>query len=149
MYAFKNILVVLVIASAFAARADVLMSWGDGEQGTEWDWYPDENQLTILRGDGNDYKFWFHDGSEVSGTGVIDNITVDPNAVVDFTLILMTPAGDPGALEHRRPALRRRHVDRDGRQDCRGLQRIRQSDSHRPNGWLVGSRRQGRECHDR
>jgi len=91
MYASKNILIVLFSVSTGLAHADVLVKWGDGSQGTEWNWSPDYNTLTILRGDGNDYKFWFHDGSEVPGTGVIDNISVDPNAAGDFTLTIGYP----------------------------------------------------------
>jgi hypothetical protein len=71
----------------------VLESWGDGTAGTEFSWYPNENRLVILDGNGNDYKFWVHDGSEEPNTGVIDNITVyDPNDNIgDFSLLIGYP----------------------------------------------------------
>lgn len=94
----RTIAHVAILMLCATTYGDAIESWGDGTLGTEFTWSVENRILTILRGDGNDYKFWFHDGSEVPGTGVIDNITVDPNAVGDFTLTLLTPAGCPGAL---------------------------------------------------
>ncbi|MFQ5806662.1 MAG: hypothetical protein ACE5I3_09450 [Phycisphaerae bacterium] len=99
MYASKSIVLVLTLGCVLSANADVLESWGDGSQGTDWDWIPQENTLTILRGNGNDYRFWVHDGSEDPGTGVIDNITVDIDATGDFSILIEHPDGYAGALD--------------------------------------------------
>ncbi len=98
MNTYKSILLVVLLACGTAAHADVLMSWGDGELGTDYDWFLD-NTLVILRGDGNDYKFWVHDGSGTPGTGVINNITVDPSATGDFSILIEHETGAPGALD--------------------------------------------------
>lgn len=95
----KALSVISVVSCIALASADVLVSWGDGAEPDDYDWYPDQNRLIIYHGNSLNYKFWFHDGSGVPGTGVIDNITVDPNAVGDFTLTLETPTGGPGALD--------------------------------------------------
>jgi hypothetical protein len=87
----KTISAIALMSCIAVASADVLVSWGDGVQEVDYDWLPDLNVLTIYHGNGLDYKFWFHDGSEEPGTGVIDNITVDPNAVGDFSLLIAYP----------------------------------------------------------
>lgn len=57
MYASKYIVSLCLIGCVAGAHADVLESWGDGTVGTEFSWYPNENRLVILDGNGNDYKF--------------------------------------------------------------------------------------------
>jgi len=99
MYASKCILSVFLVGCAVGANGDVLVSWGEGTQEVDFDWIPELNRLTIFHGNGLNYKFWVHDGSEIPGTGVIDNITVDPNAVGDFTLLIQEEYGGPGALD--------------------------------------------------
>jgi|GEM_PF-2525326 len=94
MYASKIVMLAVTVVCVFNANADTLETWGDGSQGTDWNWIPAQNRLIILQGDGNDYKFWFHDGGDDPSTGVIDNITVDPNAAGDFSLTIGYPA-DP------------------------------------------------------
>jgi len=98
MYASKCIVSAFLVACVAATNADVLESWGDGASGTDFSWYPNENRLVVLHGNGLNYKFWFHDGSGEPGTGVIDNITVDPSATGDFTLLIQHPDGYAGAL---------------------------------------------------
>ena len=89
----------LLIGGVSTASADVLESWGAGTLGTDYDWFPIDNQLVILHGSGNDYKFWVHDGTGTPGTGVINNITVDPNATGDFSIQIEHPSGAAGALD--------------------------------------------------
>jgi len=106
MYASKSIVLVLTFACVVCANADDLESWGDGSQGTEWDWIPQESRLTILRGDGNEYRFWVHDGTLTPGTGTIDNIVVNGDATGDFTLLIKHPDGHAGALDWEQGDLR-------------------------------------------
>jgi hypothetical protein len=94
----KSMLLVVLLAFGSAAHADVLMSWGDGTLGTDYDWFLD-NTLVILRGNGNNYKFWVHDGSGEPGTGVINNITVHQDATGDFSILIEHPEGYAGALD--------------------------------------------------
>jgi hypothetical protein len=81
------------------ASADVLESWGDGVWGTDFTWSEAEGRITIWHGNGLDYKFWVHDGSEVPGTGVINNITVHQDATGDFSILIEHPEGYAGALD--------------------------------------------------
>lgn len=119
MYSFKSILCAFTLACVFCAHADDLEPWGDGSQGTEWSWNFEENTLTILRGNNNDYRFWVHDGGGDPNTGVINNITVyDPNDNIgDFSLLIGYPLdpndpnsavdpNKPGALHVRAGDLR-------------------------------------------
>ena len=94
MYASKCILSVFLVACVVGANADVLESWGEGTPGTDFTWFPDENSLIIHHGNGLNYKFWVHDGSEEPGTGLIDNITVHQDATGDFSLLIGYPV-DP------------------------------------------------------
>lgn len=98
MYASKCIVSVFLVGCAVGASADVLESWGDGTHGTDFTWFLDENRLIIHHGNDLNYRFWVHDGTLTPGTGVINNITVDPNATGDFTILIEHPDGYAGAL---------------------------------------------------
>jgi hypothetical protein len=68
--------------------------------GTDYDITQPSGVITIIRGDGNTYKF-YSETSEGSGVpGVINNITVDPNASGNFTLLIDHPTGGERGAEH-------------------------------------------------
>jgi hypothetical protein len=82
--------------------ADWITSWGNGTNGTEFLIVQGDPSITILKGDGNVYKF-FSETSNGSGVpGVINNITVDSGASGNFTIWIQddsTPNGAPGASD--------------------------------------------------
>lgn len=90
---------IAVVLCVSLVSADELVSCGDGTQGTEFDWQQETNILTILHGNGNEYKFWVHDGTEEPGTGVINNITVHKDATGDFSILIEHRDGYAGALD--------------------------------------------------
>jgi len=94
MNASKLIMLLLLIGYTAGASADDLETWGDGVQYIDYLWYPTQRELVIINGDNLNYKFWVHDGGDDPSTGVIDSITVDPNAAGDFSLTIGYPA-DP------------------------------------------------------
>jgi hypothetical protein len=89
------------LGSAFSS-ADFITSWGAGTQGQEYDISQIAQTITILKGDGNVYKF-FSETSNGSGVpGVINNVTVDSGASGNFTIWIQddsTPNGAPGASD--------------------------------------------------
>jgi hypothetical protein len=90
-----------------SAIAQTIVPWGDGAPGTDFIINDPAASITILRGLGQNYKFWAHDGSGTPGTGSINNITIAPGATGDFTLLIDHPtAGQPGALNWRAGDLR-------------------------------------------
>ncbi len=95
----RAIAICMTILFSVQVYGDVIVSWGDGRPGVDYVWAPGLNELTIYHGNGLNYKFWVHDGSEEPGTGVIDNITVHQDATGDFTLLIREEYGGPGALD--------------------------------------------------
>ena len=69
MYVSKCIVSALLIGCVAGVSADVLESWGDGIPNVDFLWSPTQRELVIINANGNEYKFWVHDGSEEPGTG--------------------------------------------------------------------------------
>ena len=89
-------------SAALMLRADVITSWGDGDLGTDFSINQGAGEITILKGEANTYKFYSETVQFNGIPGVINNITVDPNASGDFSLLIDHPdAGKAGAENFR------------------------------------------------
>lgn len=100
---FVTIIGAFVMAAS--AQADWISSWG---QGTSNPPNPDfaidqfAGTITILRGNGNAYKFYSETSLGSGSPGSINNITIDPGATGNCTLLIDSPnTGQAGALNWR------------------------------------------------
>jgi hypothetical protein len=90
------------------AHANWITSWGDGDPADEWSIDQDQGTILILKGDGNDYKFYAETFQNSGVEGVINNITVAVGATGDFTLtIANSDPTKPGASHWQAANLRR------------------------------------------
>ena len=87
----------LVIGLSGSVLADnLIVSWGDGTlENDDFRLNQDAATITIVHGNGNNYAFYASDLPGGSGTGVINAIVVDPNAVGDFTITIDDPNCNP------------------------------------------------------
>jgi len=81
----------ILSATTAAGQTNWITSWGDGTLDEEWSIDQFAAEIRILRANGNTYKFYAEDPPGSPGTGVINNITVDPNAAGDFSLLIAYP----------------------------------------------------------
>jgi len=87
-------MVILAVAHGLPVLAqNVITQWGDVPPGA-YDIDQQAGEILILEGGGYAFKFYAEDPPGSPGTGVINNITVDPNAVGDFSLLIAYPV-DP------------------------------------------------------
>ena len=80
--------VLLGALSVGVADADWITEWGGNQLGVDFLINQAESTILIRRGEGNVYKF-YSETFEGSGVpGVIENITVDAEAMGDFSILI-------------------------------------------------------------
>ena len=88
-----SILASLVLSASFV-NADWITEWGGNAVGADFEINQNLGTILIKKGDDNTYKF-YSETFEFSGVpGVIEDITVDPGAMGDFSILIDHP--DPG-----------------------------------------------------
>lgn len=73
-------------------KADVnLRSWGDGAVGTDFEFDLEAGILTVLVGNGNDYRFYSETEPNSNVPDDIVYVRIDPNVTGDFTILIDNP----------------------------------------------------------
>ena len=89
------IIILLGVLSHTTVNAEWITSWGNGVQGVDFDISQSAATVTILRANGNHYKFYSETAQGNGVPGVINRIDVAPTATGNFTLTIDDPSGDP------------------------------------------------------
>ena len=88
---------IVVIAGSANAQNNHIQSWGEGTAGTDFTISDALRTIVILRGDSHNYKFYAEDSMDAQNLGVINNISINPAAAGDFTLLIRHQNGGLGA----------------------------------------------------